>query len=590
MLDPACGTGTLLMAALDTMKRHALKDNPGLDEAALHRKLVEESIHGLDINHHAAQFAAANLTLGAPDVGFSRMNLAAVRDGVHDGRAYAGSLELLPQGGGQEDWVAVKDISAPLPPIEGLPDAHGSADFNPGGMDVVITNPPFTEVNKRLEKLPDRADKDLMGARFQALQDDLAGTDAAHMVKGARSIEPYFTPLINRLLRKDTGTMAIVLPVTALISPSKQVLARRRYLAAHFHLATVITSHAPSKKGIGINFSHDTDVHESLLVLRRWPEGMLKPPTEYVALTRQPETKAEALELLDAIQRGDVGGWGRRVLWPAGRVADGDWSFANWLDADLAEWALKVRAMDGLADLGDHVLVIGRNPNFNKAFRPVDEAKREKPDALVYSTVSSKLMRTMSSKPTAAVKVRDDAPPAILTAANKPTRTFVSFRTRPGVCRALAIHTPEAALATAYHGLAAKTTDVRHEPAVAAFLNSTFGWLQVLNQRAFTLDYTRLDPVSVRRLRVPPPHSAAIGILAKAHKELKDKEFAQGRDAADCPVRTRLDSLAAQAIGFDEATIHDLRTRIAAEPPVAQGGGGKTKAKRAGCNNTGADK
>ena len=576
VIDPACGTGTLLMAALDTMKRHALHEHPGLakeEQAELHRSLVENSIHGLDINHHAAQFAAANLTLGAPDVGFSRMNLSAVRDGVHDGAAYAGSLELLPKGA-QASLIGVGDIAAHLPPIEGLPDARGSDIFDHRNMDVVITNPPYTEVNNRLKKLPNPADKALMGERFKTLKADLVSADASaeDVLKGSRSLGSFFMPLAKYLLREDDGKLAMVRPVTAMTSPSAQAVAERRYLSKHFHLECAVTSHAPTNgEGLGINFSHDTDVHEALLVLRRWPEGKPRPPTKCVALTRQPDSPAEALQLLDAIQTGkDIEAWGRMTEWPAGRVAAGDWSFANWLDADLAEWALKVRALDGLADLGEHVTVIGRNPNFSKAFRKAESG--ETPDVLVYDTVSGGAMRAMRNKPTGAAMIRDDAPADVLKAANRPARAFMSFRARPGVSRVLAVHAPNPAVATAYHGLVANTADKRYECALVAFLNSTMAWLQALNQRAFSMSYTRLDAVSVKRLRVPKPHTEAIAPLADAFQELMSKELAQGRDSSHCPVRTRLDMLVAKAVGFDEPTLHRLRRRIAAEPTIGGNG------------------
>lgn len=93
----------------------------------------------------------------------------------------------------------------------------------------------------------------------------------------------------------------------------------------------------------------------------------------------------------------------------------------------------------------------------------------------------------------------------------------------------------------------------------------------MLNQRAFTLSYTRIKPVAVRRLRVPPPRSPAIAPLADAFQELKGKELAQGRGSSHCPVRTRLDMLVAKAVGFDEATLRRLHGRVAAEP-TAQGG------------------
>ena len=84
IIDPACGTGTLLMAALKTIKDRAIAGGAvteaNLEEA--HRRLVESSIRGLDINWHALQLAASNLTLGAPTVDYKAMHLHAMKHGL----------------------------------------------------------------------------------------------------------------------------------------------------------------------------------------------------------------------------------------------------------------------------------------------------------------------------------------------------------------------------------------------------------------------------------------------------------------------------------------------------------------------------
>ncbi len=82
IIDPACGTGTLLMAALKIIKDRAMKDG-GLTESNkddAHKRLVESSIRGLDI-WHALQLAASNLTLGAPTVDYQAMHLHAMGHG-----------------------------------------------------------------------------------------------------------------------------------------------------------------------------------------------------------------------------------------------------------------------------------------------------------------------------------------------------------------------------------------------------------------------------------------------------------------------------------------------------------------------------
>ena len=101
IIDPACGTGTLLMACIQTIKARVARFPWGeeMDDGqrnALHKRIVEDVLCGLDINQHGIQLAACNMTLGAPTVDYERMNLVTMPHGPQgDGSPKAGSLEIL---------------------------------------------------------------------------------------------------------------------------------------------------------------------------------------------------------------------------------------------------------------------------------------------------------------------------------------------------------------------------------------------------------------------------------------------------------------------------------------------------------------
>ncbi len=507
VLDPACGTGTLLLAVMDTIKRHIVADHPRTDLEKLHKRLVEQTIHGLDINHHATQLAAMNLTLGAPTVDYERMNVATVREGVHDGTPHAGSLELLPLDGQR----SLDALRPPLPTLDALPGATDSARFDPEGMDIIISNPPYTEINKQLSKLAAEQDRVSMRRHFKTLKGRLANVmpDATETLSGTRALGPFFLPLAHHLLKAESGTLALVRATSALTAPSG--LAERKYLADHFHVETVVTSHAPNNSaGLGINFSESTNVNESLLVLRRRIRNQGRLPTTAIALHRQPSSRMEVLELLDGVSNSDVSEFGRMTSWPAERIEAGDWSFANWYDSGLAELAALVDASTRLAPLVRHADFVMPSPNFAKVY---EEALDKAGSVPMFESAASDVIQYMRARPSSAVQLKADADMKHHHSIKHCT-AFLAFRVRGGTSRILAFLTGRRALSTAFNGLVVRGNQ-SYARALVAFLNSTLGWLQVLNNRAFTLEYTRIKPITAKRLKVPPPDSPHIPTLAE---------------------------------------------------------------------------
>ena len=65
--DLACGTGTLLMAvATEVERRHTAAG--GGNAAELHKAMVEQALHGYDVQLSAIHFAATSLAMLNPDI------------------------------------------------------------------------------------------------------------------------------------------------------------------------------------------------------------------------------------------------------------------------------------------------------------------------------------------------------------------------------------------------------------------------------------------------------------------------------------------------------------------------------------------
>ena len=263
IMDPACGTGTLLMAALHVLKsRSQQADNE--DQAELHRGLVENVLCGLDINRHAVQMAACNLTLGAPTVDYRHINLFTLRHGPQtDGTMQAGSLEILATADSAD---SLHSLVRPLRTQKGIGAIQvdeTEVDFAPQDLDLVIMNPPFTNNTKRHRQYTSDQVQQMQQYELR-IRDHLANSDpAAGGVIDSNSIRTFFTPLADQLLGSERGVLAMVLPVTACTAAAGKN--ERRFLASRFHIERIITSHDPKR----ISFSENTSIHECLLIARR---------------------------------------------------------------------------------------------------------------------------------------------------------------------------------------------------------------------------------------------------------------------------------------------------------------------------------
>ena len=92
--DLACGTGTLLMAvASEVERRH--REAGGTNAVELHKHMVEQALHGYDVQLSAVHFAATSLAMLNPAIQFDRMNFYVMPFGADDAGTALGSLDFL---------------------------------------------------------------------------------------------------------------------------------------------------------------------------------------------------------------------------------------------------------------------------------------------------------------------------------------------------------------------------------------------------------------------------------------------------------------------------------------------------------------
>ena len=560
VIDPACGTGTLLMAAM-----HAMRDRHEQAAAAetdlLHLTLVEDVLHGLDINRHGIQLAACNLTLGNPRVDYSRMNLFTMRHGPQkDGVAKAGSVDILATA---KDETDLASLTSPLPTAEGLGAEQVELSVGAGQFDLVIMNPPFTRNDIRNRQYDSHHRRAVQEREIQIAQLVKDRDELAFRAIDQTSIRTFFSPLADVLLQRDRGILAKVAPTTALTSASG--INERKFLADRFQIETIITSHDPRR----INFSENTSIHESLLVARR--PGEERRPTRFISLARMPRDAHEAILLSDLINgRKPLGEWGTEHAWPWQRIREGDWSAAQFYDGALADAIHDLEALAGtmLRPAGELCYIEPGGRRVRDAFLrdPTPDAPWTAPILWDHET---NVCVCMDAKADVAGVPKPGKETYARSLTEKASRLLIANRLRTNKVRTAACYADEPLLGSSWCPVRPRVPHPILEQALCAWWDSTPGSLTLLHCRAKALDYPHYALDSLRSLLIPDPHKVDVSPLAAAFEQTRSQTLLPWPQMAACPVRAVLDQAAARVLRMDGRTIAGWRERIAAEPTVS---------------------
>ena len=369
MIDPACGTGTLLMAAYRQIVQNHVGANPDNPEhSLLHKSLVEKVVGGADVVQAAIHLTAATLAAMSPSVRFDQMQLHTLRLGLDSSKkVWLGSLDWLKSGETQSFFSTSEEQ------LGGM-GAGGGLVKRPQA-DLVISNPPFTrrgsdggkeEAISRVFSIPE-GDSESKKAITKWTSGLLKQTPANQIAGHGSS----FAVLADRIV-KPNGRIAFVLPVTALFGDSWQGI--RGMLASKYEVEYVVSSHDPNSRSM----SYDTGIAEALLVARRLTKD--EPPSgrgRFINLWSAPLQETDALALVRAISaasttpvlRSDgppVGGsplilggeqWGEIVDAPVGAES---WTGARWRNALTCQFATALER--GELWVQDGTRVVGHIP------------------------------------------------------------------------------------------------------------------------------------------------------------------------------------------------------------------------------------
>lgn len=262
VIDPACGSGTLLTAAY--RQKRARTDGFSEDD---HRRFLEHDITGIDIMPFAGHLSTIHLALEQPAYQTDKVRIG-IEDAtrLHPGKTISPVQYVLPESltgqksiedfGSDMEWTEekVEKGSLALDWMEQEP-----LDLHP--VDLVIMNPPFT----RQESVGSFSDdyKDKLSRRF---------SDYSEYTHGLMSFCSYFVLLADKFLKRG-GRIAMVIPSTILNKQSDGGI--RKLLLEDYHIEFIVSRNDQP------NFSEDTDLREVLLVARKTQN---KGPTTYVTV------------------------------------------------------------------------------------------------------------------------------------------------------------------------------------------------------------------------------------------------------------------------------------------------------------------
>ena len=249
--DLACGTGTLLMAvASEAQRRH--ESVGGQNASALHKAMVEQALHGYDVQLSAIHFAATSLAMLNPEIQFDRMNLYVMPLGAEGSEISLGSLDFL---GTSEATVqfalSAETLGVGTQEVERVSGGgtQGVGRATLPDLDLAIMNPPFTRSvggNLLFGSLPQ--------TERRRLQDELSRRLKSRQASATAGLGAAFVAAAVPKLRPNEGRLALVLPATVCTGPSWEQT--RALIQRDFVLDMVITSHDPLRW----NFSDSTDL------------------------------------------------------------------------------------------------------------------------------------------------------------------------------------------------------------------------------------------------------------------------------------------------------------------------------------------
>ena len=358
IVDPACGSGTLLMAAVQELLRRTRRSgHPNNHDTS--RIILENSVYGYDVVPAAVHLAASTLSMSETSQLIRDLKLRRMQYGIYGETARLGSLDMLRTSDteGNAATLGLFDEGPASVAVTGSGEVEETTTVFPRNCDLIIANPPYTRAggpgdssntdwNPIFGSLLDPKDQEKMkDALKRALSSGPAGVYAG--------LGSAFLVLADENV-KAGGRIAFVLP-SAVVTGSawNRIIS---LLLQKYTVDWVVTSHDPGQRSAkgGVpgryycSFSESTSMAETLLVCtKRKPSypSMVR----FVNLRRNPLTAIEGWSLKTAIlSQSDheitLGGvqWGEIYKVCQSELTEQPWPYAAFMQVRLLRQASSI--------------------------------------------------------------------------------------------------------------------------------------------------------------------------------------------------------------------------------------------------------
>ena len=586
VVDLACGTGTLLMAAAQafadvyiTARANSNRPLEKSDLFTLHRTLMENMLFGYDVLPTAIHLTASTLALLAPEVAFVKMNLYVMPMGIDNGIPRLGSLDFLT---GNKVVTQMALDHSHVETVRVGAAVRTTTNAKVPKINLCVMNPPFVRSvggNLLFGSLPDER------GRLQKELKKRVKKFGASVTAGLGSV---FIALADKHL-EEGGRLAFVLPLA--IASGEAWAVSRKLIAEKYHLETVVSSHDAGRS----YFSENTDISEVLFLARKLKKGEEPGQTTYINLWRNPRTIYEAMDLAGRItslpKPSKLGGVGITTIRGLGEkigevvslpapVDEGNWTGTLFAQTELLRsfWLLQIgqykvpgRAenvelklcrLDSLGALGPD------RKRISEGFKVSTDDWTPYPSFWGHD---SKKVRSIGQKPNARLLAWEDSPRGPDYGAHLWERSgpvLLAEGIRFNTHRLVAIGVGENALSNVWWSFKASGLSEDHTKALLLWLNSSLSLLLLFGRRVITqgawihmkqpawktmpvLDVKRLTPKQIKT-------------LAGAYNKLAAQDLLPLSLLGIDPVREEIDTVLGKAFNLFE--IHKIRELLGREP------------------------